>query len=623
MPGFTCSPETNTNPGVREDPTPHLVDATAEAEVLSSVVLSEDPEKLKQLHLKDFVFPETKAIYRILRQMGKKGEPLDLPGVLRHCVEKGMEREVALEILHFSPAAALFPHQLCRLKEFSNKRAVFKLTEKLNQGKITLEQFQQFIQKLSTPGRDLEVSEFFQSPQIDEKVEIDWVVPDLIPRGYLTWLFGYPKTGKSWLALRLACDISTGGEILEGFCTTKEGRVLYILGDTDKRQPLYRLSKTNWRFNSENLKFVYLNELEKKGLDLDLSSDEGKKLLEILLKAYSADLVIIDSLSSFVSGDLMSDKEAKPIAIYLNQIAQKYDIGLLVLHHSRKPKKESENAQISQHDLTGSGALTRFSAVTIGVELKEKKQTLQKIHFVRFLGGWFPEFPTFSFWLEDEFNEEREGEHTSMFFDRNPEGKNIKETVLTTIKNKFSDREFTREELMTELPCEISQEWLRKIISGLVKQNIITKIGNTKNAKYFFTKEGEKQYLNELETALHKEKDLGIDLSIPPKIIPKSPNDLGIPEGQYTNQYANSDSLPTGLSGGLEYSTPLNTPENFLKPEKVANSPSGESLPPEQISRCKYCGEPITWGQDAETNQWLPMRPDYKDFHNCRKEAKY
>jgi len=449
--------------------------------------------------------------------MAKRGEPIDLPGVLRHCIEKGMEREVALEILNSSPSATLFPHQLYRLKEFSNRRVIVKLTEKLNQEKITLEQFQQLIQKLPTPGESLEVNELFQSPQTKEKVEIDWVVPDLIPRGYLTWLFGYPKTGKSWLALRLACDVSTGGEILEGFCTTRRGRVLYILGDTDKRQPLYRLSKTNWKFNEENLKFVYLNELEKKGLDLDLSSDEGKKLLEILLKTYSADLVIIDSLSSFVSGDLMGDKEAKPIAIYLNQIAQKFNIGLVVLHHSRKPKKESENAQISQHDLTGSGALTRFSAVTIGIELKEKKQTLQKIHLVRFLGGWFPEFPTFSFWLEDEFDEEREVEYTSMYFDRNPEGKNIKETVLTTIKNKFSEREFTRDELMAELPCEISVDWLKRILTNLVKLNTISKVGNTKNTKYFFTKEGEILYSNPLETALHKEKDWSSDWSIPPK----------------------------------------------------------------------------------------------------------
>jgi len=248
---------------------------------------------------------------------------------------------------------------------------------------------------------------------------------------------------------------------------------------------------------------------------------------------------------------------------------------------------------------------------------------LQKIHLVRFLGGWFPEFPTFSFWLEDEFDEEREVEYTSMYFDRNPEGKNIKETVLTTIKNKFSDREFTRDELMAELPCEISQEWLRKIISGLVKQNLITKIGNTKNAKYFFTKEGEKEYLNELETALHKEKDLGIDLGIPPQIIPKSQNDLGIPESQYLNEYPNPNPRPTRVSGYLGIISPLIPKKIFWEQEKITNSPPGESPPPEEISRCKYCGEPITWGKDTETGQWLPMRPDYKGFHKCQKEVKH
>jgi len=244
----------------------------------------------------------------------------------------------------------------------------------------------------------------------------------------------------------------------------------------------------------------------------------------------------------------------------------------------------------------------------------EKKQTLQKIHLVRFLGGWFPEFPTFSFWLEDEFDEEKEVEHTSMCFDRNPEGKNIKETVLTTIKNKFSEREFTRDELMAELPCEISVDWLKRILTNLVKLNTISKVGNTKNTKYFFTKEGEILYSNPLEIALHKEKDWSSDWSIPPQIILQSSGEYS---NQYANEYANPNPRPTRLSGGLEYSIPLNTPKIFWEQEKITNSP------PEEISRCKYCGEPITWGKDTETGQWLPMRPDYKGFHRCQKEVKH
>jgi hypothetical protein len=37
-------------------------------------------------------------------------------------------------------------------------------------------------------------------------------------------------------------------------------------------------------------------------------------------------------------------------------------------------------------------------------------------------------------------------------------------------------------------------------------------------------------------------------------------------------------------------------------------------------SFCKYCGEPIEWAKDEE-GKWVPMRPDYTGFHNC-KEAR-
>lgn len=572
-----CKPQTERNKA--------LVDFQLEAEVLSSIIKSGESEKLEKLRLRDFVFPETKAIYRILRRMRKTREPIDSTGVLRHCEEEGMNPETVMKVLMASPTETLFSHQLYRLRELSNKRQACKLAKKLSQNKITLEKFQSLVQKLSVPSVEtFEIKELLQSPQVDEKLEIDWVVPELIPRGYLTWLVGYPKTGKSWLALRLACDASAGGEVFDGFCATKPKRVLYILGDTDKRQPLYRLSKTKWRFERENLKFVYLNELEKKGLDLDLSTDEGKKLFEALLENYKPDLVIVDSLSSFVSYELTEERRAKPIAIYCNQVAQRLNIGLLVLHHSRKPKKELENMRISQHDVSGSGVLTRFSAITIGVELREDKKTSQKKHLVRFLGGWFPEFPSFSFWLEDKVDEETEKERAVMLFDHNPEGKNLKEMVLSTIRSKFPGREFTREELLAELPREISTDWLKKILTNLVKQNVISKMGNTRNTKYFFSREGKILYPNTPETALHKEKNLGSDWSIPSKKYPNSsdeyPNEypnskplverfsrqLGYSEKQYSNEYSNCKPLVERPTDELEHSNAHYKQKKF-KPE--------------------------------------------------------
>jgi len=36
----------------------------------------------------------------------------------------------------------------------------------------------------------------------------------------------------------------------------------------------------------------------------------------------------------------------------------------------------------------------------------------------------------------------------------------------------------------------------------------------------------------------------------------------------------------------------------------------------DQLSYCKYCGEPIEWAKD-EGGRWIPMRPDYTGFHKC------
>ncbi|HHT09371.1 MAG: AAA family ATPase [Atribacterota bacterium] len=331
---------------------------------------------------------------------------------------------------------------------------------------------------------DFNPLEFFRKPNPNDKDEITWTIPGLIPRGYLTWLVGYSKTGKSWLSLKIACDVSLGGPVLDGVSDLEHPlRVLYVLADTSKTQPMSRLRKTRWNYNPDNIQFLYQNELAKANHDIDLATENGRAILEKFIQSSNAPLVFLDSLSSLTSSDLIKEENAKPIALYLNQLAEKYQIALVVLYHSRKPKKEQEGLSMSQHDISGSGVLMRFAGSSIGVELKVNEKTGEKKHLVHYLAGWVKEFPQFSFTLEDDFDD-YDQEFTIMSIDKNPDGKNYKELVWDRIQAQFFDVEFTRAELTEQIPVEVSEVHLKRILSELVKKGKLKMSGTTRNAHY-------------------------------------------------------------------------------------------------------------------------------------------
>jgi KaiC/GvpD/RAD55 family RecA-like ATPase len=358
-----------------------------------------------------------------------------------------------------------------KLKELMNPEAIDKALEWLGIGK----------EKETFTFNPLE---FFRKPSPNEKDEITWTIPGVIPRGYLTWLVGYPKTGKSWLSLKIACDVSLGGSILDGVSDLEQPlRVLYVLADTSKTQPMSRLRKTRWNYNPDNIQFLYQNELAKEGLDIDLATEKGRALLEKFIQASKAQLVFLDSLSSLTLSDLIKEENAKPIALYLNQLAEKYQIALVTLYHSRKPRKEQEGLTMSQHDISGSGVLMRFAGSSIGVELKVNEKTGEKKHLVHYLAGWVKEFSQFSFTLEDEYDD-YDQEFTTMTIDKNPDGKNYKEVLWQTILNNFQGVEFTRADIENLLPFSTNERYLRRMLSSLKKERKLKVRGKNKSTIY-------------------------------------------------------------------------------------------------------------------------------------------
>lgn len=154
-----------------------------------------------------------------------------------------------------------------------------------------------------------------------------WVVPELIPAG-LTVLAGAPKIGKSWLSLCLGLALSSGGYALGKVQVEQAGAVYLALEDTARRMQ----SRLNCLEINPGSDMHFFFEWERGEL--------GAEQLDVWLELNpNIKLAIIDTLQRFrapaasSSNIYAADYEA---VVRLKQIADKHNIALIVVHHTRK-----------------------------------------------------------------------------------------------------------------------------------------------------------------------------------------------------------------------------------------------------------------------------------------------
>jgi len=72
--------------------------------------------------------------------------------------------------------------------------------------------------------------EFMSLTDLWEQPRVEWLADGFIQTATTTALSGAPGTGKSFVALDLACSVATGTKFLDRYAT-KQGRVLYLIGE--------------------------------------------------------------------------------------------------------------------------------------------------------------------------------------------------------------------------------------------------------------------------------------------------------------------------------------------------------------------------------------------------------
>ena len=172
--------------------------------------------------------------------------------------------------------------------------------------------------------------------------------------------------GKSVLAMQMGISFSLGRD-LWGLKPVKPLRIAMIQAENNKLdlvEPLHsicenlELSAADRKILNENFS-VFPN-----------SSECGKnfgRLLERVAKTKKPDIVIIDPLLSYIGGDISKQETCSAfLRNTVHPIIQRYQLGLIIMHHTGKPrsKDEEQSGNALSYAGTGSSELTNYVRAT-------------------------------------------------------------------------------------------------------------------------------------------------------------------------------------------------------------------------------------------------------------------
>lgn len=220
--------------------------------------------------------------------------------------------------------------------------------------------------------------------------EPEWVVDEIICKPGITILGGDTATFKSYVALHLSCTAVTANQFLSSIRTRKM-KVLYIDEEMGERT-----IKTRLRQFKEGLKtnssFTDLHIASFNNFKLD-NAEQIKKLVA-LIERTRPDLIIIDSMVRFLTGDENSAKDVKATFDSMKMLMHDYGVSFLILHHTRKSGSDKK------HDLRGSGDFSAYADNVFMISSVSKAD--QEYEITQVKSRHLPGEPTYKFKVFDD-----------------------------------------------------------------------------------------------------------------------------------------------------------------------------------------------------------------------------
>lgn len=171
-----------------------------------------------------------------------------------------------------------------------------------------------------------------------ESEAIQWVVPQLLPRGETVLLAAQAKCGKTALATDVMYAVLSGGTVI-GDQVGVKGKVLLISSDESPNSTRRRMRLRGFDLLDERSNFRLMTHLDITNLTE----------LESRLEDFRPDLVVIDSLTTICSEVGISEKDPEYARyIYkLKAVLGRYNAACILTHHENKDPLAKGINQIS------------------------------------------------------------------------------------------------------------------------------------------------------------------------------------------------------------------------------------------------------------------------------------
>ena len=178
-----------------------------------------------------------------------------------------------------------------------------------------------------------------------EPAENPTLLDPILPRSGVVALVGSSDSGKSSLLRGLAMAIVSGREEYIGFkLNTRYRRAIYVSTEDDQQSVGSLMRRQTGSPTG-------LEAMDYDGLHFIFDTDNLLATLELGLKSYVPDVVIVDAFADLYAGPMNENNRVRGFLQGFSQLAAKYDTLFIFLHHTGK---RTESLAPSKHNAIGS-----------------------------------------------------------------------------------------------------------------------------------------------------------------------------------------------------------------------------------------------------------------------------